>query len=160
MIERLLENGASPNVCFSRRKARVRGARRPYSLAPLQFALNRDESYEIIQLLIQHGMKMAIDICILDSVIDLNKADEFRLLFDAGADIESDPRLLRFLYIEATEVQCQPIIDMLVGMGADSIDVDVRPRRYRQNRLASGVKMIRGPLIYMLNEGVLRIHIS
>jgi ankyrin repeat protein len=140
MIKLLLDNGASPNVSFSKRKAMARAAQRPSSLAPLQLAIKRDESYEIIQLLVQHGMRMNVHICIFDSVIRLNKPDEFRLLLDAGADIESDPRLLKLLYIEATRVQCQPIIDMLVGMGADSIDIALRPGRNRGNRLVSGVK--------------------
>ncbi|KAF7139673.1 hypothetical protein CNMCM5793_007324 [Aspergillus hiratsukae] len=139
-IKLLLENGASPNVSFSKRKARAGGAARPSSLAALQLALKRDESYKIIQLLIQHGMRMNVHICILDSVIRLNKPDEFRLLLEAGADIESDPRLLKLLYIEATRLQCQPIIDMLVGMGADAIDIVVRPGRNRGNRLVSGVR--------------------
>ncbi|RHZ44863.1 uncharacterized protein CDV56_103044 [Aspergillus thermomutatus] len=97
----------------------------------------------MIKLLLDNGATWnedEIHICILDSVIRLNKPDEFRLLLEAGADIESDPRLLKLLYTEATEWQCQPIIDMLVGMGADSIDVAVRPGRNRQNRLTSGVK--------------------
>ncbi|KAL4925607.1 ankyrin repeat domain-containing protein [Aspergillus undulatus] len=111
MIKLLLNHGADPNVPFSR--SRWTPGRGPYKkcdlMAPLQFAVPRDDNYEIVQLLIQHRMGLKIDMRIWGDIIRLTKVDEFRLLVEAGADIDSDPEFLTSLYVRPTNHKCQPI---------------------------------------------------
>lgn len=52
----------------------------------------------------------------LRRMIHPEKFAGFCLLVDAGMDIGGNLRLLRYLYRRATQVQYQPIIDMLVEM--------------------------------------------
>ncbi|KAL3440584.1 hypothetical protein BJX65DRAFT_26567 [Aspergillus insuetus] len=79
------------------------------------------DSYAVIKILIQHGMRLDIHYRILLALLVPERFDEFRLLCDAGLDIPGRPRLLRYLYHRATAVprphRHQPLVDLLVEMG-------------------------------------------
>ncbi|KAL4966221.1 ankyrin repeat-containing domain protein [Aspergillus stella-maris] len=132
-IKLLLDGGSSPSSSFSRKRRReVCRMQSVKAHAPLQKAIEREDSYEIIKMLIQHGMRLDIDYRILRRLIQPQKFGEFCLLVDAGMDILGDPRLFKCLYCRATEVQCRPIIDMLVEMGADHFEHIQVPGRLRR----------------------------
>ncbi|KAL3485141.1 ankyrin repeat-containing domain protein [Aspergillus germanicus] len=127
-IKLLLENGANPSSSFSRRRGghgpTNRGTQKPIAHAPLQLAIaHPTDSYAIIKMLIQHGMRLNIHYRILLGLLRPERFAESRLLCDAGMDIRGRPRLLACLYHRATAVyhphRHQPLVDLLVEMGAE-----------------------------------------
>lgn len=112
MVRLLLENGADPNARESPSKLR-NGCR---ALTPLRLAVGREDSYEVIQLLLQYGADAGADSkSALYAAADAGKSDEFFLLVQSGAEIGNVRELMRV----AQKSKCEPITSYLLQQGAD-----------------------------------------
>jgi ankyrin repeat protein len=117
----LLENGADPNVLVAVRSTV------PISIFPLKIlrklylgmyenaasaALRRDQSYSILELLLEHGLTPMNSEMTVVRAAQLQKLDEFRLLIDNGAYYRSQAYRL-------WQVGYKPILDLLLERGVD-----------------------------------------
>ncbi|PYI28867.1 ankyrin [Aspergillus indologenus CBS 114.80] len=125
MAQLLLEHGASPNASLSPRPGPPRPTDPTLTLGPLGCALEREQSYRFIELLIEHGQTLAMDVAHLERALTLGKLNEFRLLVDTGADIVADPRIFIRLYHRAVRLQHGEIINMLYCMRAELLEIDL-----------------------------------
>ncbi|CAI7571837.1 unnamed protein product [Penicillium glandicola] len=82
--ELLLENGANPNQVASPSKIAQKG-RQERSRSPIMLALHREDSYRLINMLIQYGADVRKQSQALMIALQYQKAAEFRFLVENGA---------------------------------------------------------------------------
>ncbi|KAL4919604.1 hypothetical protein BDW62DRAFT_178712 [Aspergillus aurantiobrunneus] len=105
-FKHLLELGADPNIRRSPSKiTRLRGSC-PERNHPIHYAIERAESYDLINLLLQFGAHAASRS--LFRAVSLQKPAEFRLLVDNGADIHFRLRNISVLSC-ALDSSCEDI---------------------------------------------------
>ncbi|KAL2839325.1 ankyrin repeat-containing domain protein [Aspergillus pseudodeflectus] len=131
-IRLLLDSGADPSSSFSRKRDRaIDWLPQLTDHAPLQKAIEREDSYEIIKMLVQHGMRLDIDYLILRRLLRPRKFAEFCLLVDAGMDVRGDPRLLVSLYRRAATAEISPSIYRPIYQSSHSPTADNKASNYR-----------------------------
>lgn len=114
MVRLLLENGSDPNARES--PGKLGDSRRGWT--PLKLAIDREDSYEVIQLLLEYGADAAADSDVtLEAAARARKSDEFHLLVEFGADIEN-PQIQNPLMRAARRSNCEPIVRSLLQRGA------------------------------------------
>ena len=113
--ELLLGNGADPNRKASRSKNSQAG-RSERSQSPIKLALQREDSYRLIELLIQYGADAGRQSQALITAVQNQKAAEFIYLVENGASLFAKYRRVSVAW-RAMNSGCQPIIDIFLEHG-------------------------------------------
>lgn len=117
----LLENGADPNVKATWPEYSLFG-RQGREVSPIKLALGRAESHCLIELLLQYGVEPLRSNQALITAVHLQKAPEFRLLVDNGANVFAPYRRVSAAS-RAMGSGCQPLIDVLLERGITSDNI-------------------------------------